>query len=332
MPTDNVTFYDQNTGNSYSFPPPAFGYKTTIEMQVDYQEIGLGQLVLFDHGYIYNNRYCDCKFILSTAASISEMGGMLSAHNTSPLSGGDKYPFILQLSASSGFYPMGPDKGDAGDFTVLIDPKIENGAILSKDYDGKAVEFNMRIYNAGVYPSYSFLVETSNDGPFAIDDISGMRYPTSWFTSVRETPRQHIHPGYNNPTNYVYQTRNTNNAMKPAVESKFHLVLATDKAQRLVDSITEGDIRVNHLSVSIASSYYEFGYDYNNSTYGSKIIHQDKIEITHSNYNKFEFDLAVVAQPYDATLTIPDIDPEFNLDVIESIPRVTEDEGIITEY
>jgi len=249
-------------------------YKTTIALPIDWQKSSNNLYYGFDHGSGYDVRFCDCKFIM-TAAQGSDFVDFFSDNKK-----GRGKKITMTLVNESGFFPFGPDKGDKGIFTVYLE--IQNHKIIHDVY--LYYEVNCRIHNCGSYPVYTMpdQVDDSNN-LFQIGPVSKLRFPPELFEPDTEYNQfaQIMEGGDAQIIDRQYGDQ---------FESTLMLHCNESKAAALIYYLTTS-ARANQFSIISDSNFYIFGMDKGSSgTYNVKMIN-DKIEITHVNYNYFTFGL-----------------------------------------
>lgn len=274
----------ESDGYQYDVAPPLYGYTTTIELPFDYQQNQDGALFVYDHGADYDKRYCDCKFILDNTDSfwLSTFIKLYVELAPSQWNFGSIY---LRGESGNGFFPFGADKGDIGDFQIKLYYN-DIACIVNKQYN--LPEFNLRIYNDGAYPSYTFVSDTTYNGGGTIGTITNIRYPQDWYSNVKKAPFtfiQQLEGGLQQVFKIKYGQQH--------YTTEFDLVCDTAKAQRLIDYFTN-TIRGSTFSINSEFALNLFGYDFASDIAqfctGIRLF-QDKIIITHESSNRFRITL-----------------------------------------
>jgi hypothetical protein len=261
-----------------SFTPPLFGYKTIVDMPFDYSEQDDGTIDSFDNGASYDKRVC--RFTLELNAADAEILREF-LYETSR-----GYDITMTLSSGSGFHPFGPDKGDAGSFTVSFSI-IDHRGVGENPY--LYFHLDCEIVNVGAYPSYTPPAEVA-EGVMTLASITGMRFPPSWFKPVQEYSINVQHT--ESSASHWFDRGNYGDSYK----NQFQLQMNESKAAAILVSIT-GTIRNGNLGLVAPENAYPFGID--NGGDGAAMntkLTNGTFELTHNKYNDFtmSMELALV--------------------------------------
>jgi hypothetical protein len=258
---------------SVSFTPPLFGYKTIIDMPFDFSEQDDGTIDSFDNGTAYDKRVC--RFTLELNAADAEI---LREFLYETSRGHD---ITMTLSSGSGFHPFGPDKGDAGSFTVSFSI-LDHRGVGESPY----LYFHMdcEIVNVGSYPSYTPPDEV-DEGVMQIGSITGLRFPPSWFKPKQEYALNVQHTE-SNASHWVDR-----GLYGDSYKNQFTLQINESKLAALLTYII-GTARNGNLGLTAPENAYPFGID--NGGDGSAMttkLTSGTFEITHNRYNDFTMNM-----------------------------------------
>jgi hypothetical protein len=185
----------------------------------------------------------------------------------------------LTMPTNGGFFPFGPDKGDAGPFTVAVEI-LNHGAI--GDSPWRFFQPKIRIYNTGTYPSYS--VPTGlNEGPITFGTVGGCRFPPDYFrpivyyadyqTQTENGSIKHVNQGYQGDS-YATQVTFLGNEGKAAA----------------VIAYLTGTARASDFPLTVPDWTYPFGRDVTTNYMNVKLIN-GSIDMTHVLTDMWSFDL-----------------------------------------
>ena len=261
---------------------PSFGYTTTIALPWDIQELDNGAIAIYDHGATatpntkYDIRSCECSFLLSA----TEMALFTAWYKDATKGRG--VDATLEMTTNSGFHPFGPDKGDAGPFTVAIE--MDQHASVGES-PWLHFPLTLRMTNTGAYPAYTAPDEVT-EGGMTIGTITGNRFPPEWF---KVDGRYGCFVALTQNATAYYMDKGTG---ADWYRVKANMVSNESKAAAVLAYLT-GTSRATSLALVCADNSYAFGYDNGDSgTYSTRMI-QDTIEIKHNRYNEFEYGLTL---------------------------------------
>jgi hypothetical protein len=250
--------------------PPLFGYTSNITLPFEINQLESGSYSFYDESSIPEKRECICDFELTKqeSASLNEFISTVRGEIVE-----------LILVNNSGFFPAGPDKGDSGTFTCLIDSVKHNG-MQNEPFRYFGDKIILRFID---YPEYE-LPEQIPDGSFAIGNISDLRFPEQMF-DVNQL--------------YAYTSNQTENNtpknidrgnLADSYETIFVMRSTQNKAAHLIDALVN-TIRINQTTITAQNQHFPFGINKNDNQIFDAFFLQDKISIKHSKFNEFEFQL-----------------------------------------
>ena len=286
--TSGKVQFEDSDGNTLEVSLPLFPYTTTIDLPFEIQKLENGSYDCYDHGGgvadVYDSRRCQCTFELS-ATEIGLFNAFFSEDNqaTTKARGFD---VTMRMNTDSGFHPFGPDKGDAGDFTVAL--QIENHGAVGEE-PMEYFRIGVDIANTGAWPSYSMPAEVA-DGSFTFGTVTDVRFPPQWFKPKVE---YRVYRTIEQDGSVRWIDRGQNGDW---FESAFELHANESKMGRIVAYLV-GTARVAAFQVISPAAgitgYYIFGYDKGAAgTYNVKMI-QDTLKIKHDRYNHFSMPISL---------------------------------------
>jgi hypothetical protein len=253
---------------------PKHGYMTTLNIALDIQTVDNGRISIYDDGIANDIRYSDIDVIYT----IAEAAAFNAFFSTTARGRGNNC--TLTLLSGSGFFPFGPDKGDAGSFTVSAE-------IISQEGIGD-VPFNwfrarLRLRAVG-YPDYSLPAEI-DDGPLSIGTVDGLRQPQERF----DISAEYAQAITATPSGVYYFDRGTDGDV---YKSSFKLNQEKMKAGALIYYL-QNTVRGNQFAMTVPSvKTFPFGYDKGNSTINCKLA-SASVLIRHISLRDFETTLLV---------------------------------------
>jgi hypothetical protein len=191
--------------------------------------------------------------------------------------------FTMTLSSGSGFFPFGPDKGDAGSFTVAVE-LVSNSGIQYEPWQYHRIK--LRIHNTGSYPAYVIPAEV-NDGTsaFQIGTVTNLRYPPDRFSpdAVYETFATILE---GSSSQWVDR-----GSAADSYSAAFHMVCNQTKCAKLIQYLVD-TARGGNFTLVSDSNFYPFGRDIAD---GSHTVQSTKFtyEIMHDEFSHYEFDMEV---------------------------------------
>lgn len=263
----NISFtYD---ATEVEISSPQFGYTTTIEYPWDYLKMSDGTYQAHDDGAQYDKRSCVCEFILSG----TEMDNLQVLVNATARG----QNLVMTLPSDSGFFPFGPDKGDAGTFTVAVFFDT-TGKISMSPYRKWIVR--LRIVNVGAYPAYSLPAQVT-DGSFIFGSVSECRMPQNLFEPQIEYAVS-IDFTENNTAHYFDRGEEADVTL-----TQFTLQMNESKAAAIFDFITN-TARTAEFNIETADYFYAFGMGYGSGISHAVQLLSKTFQIRHVRHNEFE--------------------------------------------
>jgi hypothetical protein len=255
---------------------PVYGYKTTIDMALDVVKLNSGKYATRAEAATYDKRYCDCQLYLD----ITDQLAFTDFFNTDSASTARGEDCVLTMSAGSGFFPFGPDRGDAGPFTVAVEV-IDPGPISAHPW--RTFTPKIRITNTGAWPSYTLPTEV-DEGPCTIGTVDGLRFPQEMFGSVGQYADhqtmmesgavQHVDRG----------------ALADSYTTTWGFSGNVSKSAAVLAYLT-GTARAANTSFVVPSHSHPFGFDLGDDGTFSVNLINGKIEVIHEMSQRFHFDL-----------------------------------------
>lgn len=266
---------------------PVFPYRTKIELPFDIQKLDSGKYGVYDHGATYDVRSCECEVELTSTDYNNLLAIILNAAQ------GRGANLTMSMYTGSGFFPFGPDKGDTGPFTVTAE-------ILDRKGIGSApwlyFKATLRFVNVGAWPAYS-LPDQVNEGtmsiglstdedPDQLNTVYFLRFPPQWFAPRM---RAGVHVAIEQNATSQWMDKGAG-AGSDAWETTAGMVCNESKAAAAIYFLT-GTARSGSWVLNTGANAWPFDRDKaQNGNFTVQMI-QDSIEITHTVYNRFEFDL-----------------------------------------
>lgn len=270
VPANSIQF--SYGANSVDLPLPNYGYSVLIAMALDIQKLDQsGNFSIYDNGSTYDVRSCEIEFDLTTAEQLA-LNQYIDLYTRGRT-------HTMAYGTGSGFYPFGPDKGNAGPFTVMLDILDQKG---QGDAPYKYFKTKIKLTNAGAYPAFSLPVEVS-DGKMSIGSVYNLRFPVKWFDpKINYSIDQHVYAG---TSTKIVHKGSGNNSYNTACE----ITCNTSKAAALVAFLTGAGGRNN--SFQLCGGGYPFGRDQTEAGPFTVLMIQDILEIQHNRHNEFSFNL-----------------------------------------
>lgn len=260
------------SGGTTEVRNPQWGYKSIIKLSLIASEVLPRGYVIWDNGVA--NDYRVCKF---TALLNSTQTQDLIDVYTDDARGTN---VTLILDTNSGFYPFGPDLGDAGSFSVRI-LNINANPVLEEPWQYFNTEIEMVMVSS---PSYSLPTEVS-EGDLQIGSITGLRYPPTFPRSVSS----HFVSNIINDGGTPFSIDKTNQGDK--LETTLSMLCNQSKAAALIDHLVN-TVRDSNVSIVAGTRNWIFGNEGGTSgTYTCKFLN-NTISINHEYYNGFSFDIS----------------------------------------
>lgn len=256
---------------SVTLPNPMLGYKTRINLSMDFTTLDDGHTSIYDNGAAYDRRVCDCTLVIPPADQ-TKLNDLLSFSAR----GGD---LRMDLD-STGFQPFGPDKGDWGAFTVSASIRRQSGI---QDEPWKYFQTDLRIVNLSSYPAYTAPAQVA-EGAVTIGTVSSLRYPPPLAQAHTEyaidTQISEGSKGY-----YVNRT-----SARDHYATDLPMVCGRGKAAALVSHITN-TVRAATFSVIAPDNNYLFGNDKNgNGAYVVRLT-DGTLEVCHEMPDQYSVNI-----------------------------------------
>jgi hypothetical protein len=267
-------------GSTATVETPLFGYKSRIQPSFDVIRSSDDAWHVYDNGTDYDKYICDCTFLLNETQQETLNNFIKGAGRATAVK--------MVLPSGSGFYPFSPYRGDVGDFYVAIEyithPRVRQSP-------RKYFESEVKIYKDDAsWPSYS-IPDSRDEGAFQIGTVSNLRCPIDMFSvagryayTITQTEDRGMH--------YIDRSSNgdrfTSNFQLNGSVGNIAKVL-----QYLLSTNRSSGGELSNFQVVAPSNYYMFGRDNSGSaTYNVRQITRE-IEVTHNNYNDFQFELSL---------------------------------------
>lgn len=266
---------DDGTGNYIDFEQPEFGYKTEIRRAIESVESETG-IELIDNGVEFDTRVCKVpRFLLDTGVNASGISEWISTF----AGGMGKVLDLILGETHTGFFPFGPDYGDAGTFQVIVSEKRFTG-ILQAPYLHFGMELEMVLQSTHSRVPINEIAE----GNLQLGEVAGLMYPQE---------------SINNPYEYGLKTEigaaghvefSDNSWNK--YNSEFVLRCNTSKAAAVANYFSEV-ARSTAFNMITGANFYMLGIDREGvvgNTYSVKQT-DSTIVITHVGHEHFNISL-----------------------------------------
>jgi hypothetical protein len=254
---------------------PKWGYKTLIKYPFTTTELANKKFAKWDAGANYDKRYLSCSWLLpkTDAETLTEIFRDSTKGRAKTLT--------FKLGTDSGFFPFGADRGDSGDFQVVL-----KGLSLpaSQGHPADLFSVDASFLFVGSYPSYSLPTQFT-EGGLTIGTVGGLRYPESmhgqqigYSVTVTETE---------NFSAYI----NDKGESADSYQCELPLTLLGSNMAALIAFLSGASGRATDITITPPANAYLFGIK-NGSTddYVCKWLN-DEIEIVHNNYDNFSTSL-----------------------------------------
>ena len=238
------------------------------------EKLSTGLYRVYDRGTAFDARTCRATFMLNRA----DMEQLHDLYKDADKSRG--YSLAMTLPSTSGFFPFGPDKGDAGSFQVRI-TNIEHYGTTDQPRGRFRTEITMV---AELYPAYA-LEDQIAEGPIQIGPVEGLRWPEGGVT-----------PSYD----YAISTITTQDgspytidkwSSADAYETTLNLSLNDRGAQQLIAHLV-GTVRGAQFNILSINNGYMFGIDLTTTGYYYICrLTDNELRIQHNGINDFAVSL-----------------------------------------
>ena len=258
---------------SITLPNPMLGYKSRIDLSVDYITLDDGSVSGYDNGAAWDRRTCDCMLIIP-ASDQAKLNQLLSVDARGTNLG-------LQLDGS-GFFPFMPDKGDSGAFTVSAVVKRQTG-ILGEPW--KYFQTELKITNLSTFPAY-VAPTLSSEGSVTIGTVSNLRYPPDL---AQPNTDYAIDTQVSEGSTAFYSDRSST---RDHFSTNLGMSCNAANMAALVAYLT-ATARAATFTMSAPSDNYVFGYD--NGGAGNYVVRmtENSFETTHILPDQFTIDLSL---------------------------------------
>jgi hypothetical protein len=251
---------------------PQWGYSTKIVYPFQLTKLANKKYRKWDAGSNYDKRYLSCKWLLQKDNAETLLEIFRDAAK------GRGKLLTLKLGATeSGFFPFGADKGDKGDFQVVL---TDVKPMASQGHPADLFTIEASFLFVGSYPAY-VLPDAFPEGNLTIGTVENLRYPEtmhgqniSYGVKVTETEN------YSAYVNDMSTTADT-------YEASLALELLGCNMARLIDFLSGASGRAEDITITPPDNAYLFGI-VNGSTddYTCKWL-DSELTTVHSNYNTF---------------------------------------------
>ena len=288
-----LTYNGRPSGTkSFEISKPLFGYTTTIDMQIAIKQMPNGKIYTFDHtnGSDTNDRRaCKADFILTESEMTAFDAAIFESESRGQI-------YLLDLDGY-GFFPFGADKGDSGQFTILLKVSAESTR-LKTPYNRYMLSVEM--VNAGAYPEYT-ITESTDTGAVTIGNVTNIRYPDSFPSAKISRTDSGIVIG--GRTGIVKATdAYTNNIAYTDIKKSdsfavdLSLRLGTNKTAELLNELTNTETRKGDFTFSCGLNSYPFGIQAGSGEFTASLL-SNTISVTHTRHNQFNTSLQIGKQP-----------------------------------
>ncbi len=263
--------------NSLSMWCPGYGYETEIAMPMTGIRAANGEYLHYDEGSSYDRRRCLGAKIFIEGASMGSVNTILGV-----LANGRGEAIELQLGAGCGWYPFGPDKGDAGTFSARVLRYRQSGALM-QPWGMCEIEFDLLMVSAPIYSP--------------TDDMDEASYALGTATGLREPPG-----GFLAETTYAVDTVSTmdgtaleidNGSGADRYETQFEVTANQGKMATIVTYLTGVAARGNNYSVNLTTpnGLYPFGFDQaSGGTFAAQVM-ETSLRVRHTRFDEFALPL-----------------------------------------
>ena len=257
-------------------PTPQWGYTVKIKYPISLTRLDNGFWVKWDNGSNYDRRYLSCSWLLEKTDAEALVGILRDSAK------GRGLMLTIKCGTASGFYPFGPDKGDSGDFQVMVTGSVPDA---SRGHPGDLFQVSCNFIFVGSYPAYS-IPAAQYEGNLTIGTVTNLRYPEGMHTQMVV---------YRTPTNETYNASGYS-IDRAATADNYESTMALDLLQsnmgRLIDYLSGVSGRANNIDVTPPNNAYLFGVENGaTATYTCSWL-DDELEIVHSNHDQFSTSLS----------------------------------------
>jgi hypothetical protein len=255
---------------------PVHGYITTLDYPWEIQPTANGAWDTYDPGNTYDARFCECEFVLNDSEQNSLMDFLSDSSKAREDSG-----VTMRLPSGGDFRPFGPDKGNGGPFTVGME-LVETHGIQYRPW--LQWRTRVRFTNHGAWPSYTNTTDV-DEGSWGFGSVTNVRFPPDWFKPQIQYA-VHAEAAMDGAVDFVDRGSSADRYQT----APFRMVCNQAKAERIIGYI-DGTARAGTFSVTTAANHYIFGYSKGSSGTHTVRLVQNRIQVTHVKYNRFDFEL-----------------------------------------
>ena len=267
------------TSSNYDVSLPIWGYKTTIKPALIHTPILPRGYAIWDNGVSFDQRICECTFLMDDVTT-QKLSNVFTDYDK-----GRGIDITMDLTDAAGFYPFGPDHGDAGSFDVrMLD--IQIGA--SKESPWSYFESKIKLLELSK-PAYSLPAEVDEGDDFAIGAVNKLRYPPD-FPLPKTAHLMKTNVSYGGVPYTIDKESEEHITILP-------MVCNQSKAAALIDHLVN-DIRDNFFDIVGDDYSYLFGNDLNHQDEFKCLWLNKILEITHTRFDEFSFDLSFYFDSY----------------------------------
>lgn len=264
-----------SSGTEYTVTNPLWGYKVSVVMALKLSRRTGAAPVIWDDTNTYDFRMLEATWFLSLAQTTLLLNLAKDAGK------GRDANVDLILTSGGGFYPFGPDKGDAGTFRArIMDIQAEATIGHPQDY----FKTTLKLLFNGSYPSYSPLPDLFPEGVLQIGNVTGLRWPDDYHKQNQKYAMNVNQGGDGTP--YA----NDRSSAADFYESDLSLILNHPNAAGLLNEMVT--TRGADINVIPPANSYLFGLENGSTaTYVCKST-KKQIDIVHNGHNNFGMDLS----------------------------------------
>ena len=266
---DKIVF--QSPSLNVSIDPPLFNYVSNIILPFEIEPLSCGSFSFYDQGSSYDKRECICEFELAQSESAS-LNELISTSRGEAIN--------LVLPDNSGFFPAGPDKGDSGTFSCIVN-LLKHSGMQNEPF--RFFKDRIIIYFTGSFPTYDLPVEVS-DGTLSIGAIDELQFPERMFDPDQV---------YNYDTNLTEDSTVNivdRGQLSDHVTSQWIQRCNNSKASILINELVT-TIRTNQTTIGAQNEHFPFGINHGDDQTFDAFFIQNIISVRHIQFNRFEFSL-----------------------------------------
>jgi hypothetical protein len=278
--SDGCFQLDDGVGDVINLAIPEYGYKSIIELPFDIDTLDTGIKVIWAYDITMDKYRCECDLILN-ATDMTACNNFMKVATE----GRAKNNITMTIDSNSAFYPFTPMHSNVGPWTVgIVITKCEK----LQDNPFRYFKVSIAIYTSVYMGSFPFFVLPTqiNEGSLSIAGVNNIRFPTSYFDSDEDNAILH-NVSENGVLNFIDR-----GILAASWRTTMNLSCGTGVTANLIWMLVN-TIRNGTFTLTTQPYQYAFGNDKGSSSSYTVSMIQDKIEIVHSAFNKFEFPLTV---------------------------------------